>query len=99
MSTQNEFAVLERELLTMSPLVRTNLTTFDSGAADIGVRVGLRFFVVTFVPCESGFSFGVDEVLDGEGLNMGYNHCFTDFTSARHKLIEMVRAALDTNKC
>lgn len=66
---------------------KVEITSFPSGAAMLDVWRAGRLFVLAYFP---GEGFGVDEVLDGEGFEMGYRHFFQDFDRAANQLMAMV---------
>jgi hypothetical protein len=47
--------------------------------------------VLAYYPRENGF--GVDEVLENEGFEMGYKHWFQEFEPAKQKLLAMLEDA------
>ena len=94
LQSQKTFAPLVDELSAIDSSVVAKLTTFPSGAVDIGIHVRQRFFVLNFVPGQPEFSFGIVEVMNGDGFNMGFDFLYHDFSSAKQKLIELVRSAV-----
>src|SRR5258708_2303064 len=73
------------------PGTRTELTTFPSGAVMLDVWREDRLFVMAYTPTWKGF--GVDEVLDGEGLLEEYDFFSHDFTPAAERLWQIVQQA------
>ncbi len=57
----------------------------------LNVGIEKRGFVLAYHPKENGF--GVDEVLDDEGFQMGYKHWFDEFEPAKEKVLSMLREA------
>jgi hypothetical protein len=69
--------------------IKTEITTFPSGAVSLDVRESERVFVLDYFPSQA--MFGVDE-LDGDGgFNSGYRFGFKDFESARAKLLQLMK--------
>ena len=71
--------------------VSTEITTFSSGAVMLDIRRGDRLFIFAYSPSWPGF--GVGEVLDDEGFDMGYRFGFPDIESAKAKLVSMLNEA------
>ena len=73
------------------PGTRTELTTFPSGAAMLDVWREGRLFVMAYTPTWKGF--GVDEVLDGQGLLEKYDFFSEDYAPAAEHLRKLVQNA------
>jgi hypothetical protein len=67
-----------------------DFTSFPSGSAAIDVRRGGRLFVLSYSPTHH---FGVDEVVDGEGFQVGYRFTSEAFEPAAARLQELVANA------
>jgi hypothetical protein len=88
MSATLDMQALADEMRLRSGVVASEFAPLPSGIAYLHVRTCGRCFVMAFYPKQSGF--GVDEVLDGEGFEMGYRHWFTDFDEARRMFVELI---------
>jgi hypothetical protein len=64
-----------------------DFTAFPSGSATIDVRRGRRLLVLAYSPTHH---FGVDEVADGEGFQIGYRFTSESFEQAAGCLRELV---------
>ena len=73
------------------PGIRTELTTFPSGAAMLDVWRDSRLFVMAYTPTWKGF--GVDEVLDTEGFLEKYDFFSEDFRAAAEHLWKIIQEA------
>ena len=71
--------------------VRTEITTFPSGAVSLFVRSGGRCFNFDYMP--SYDMFGVDELRSDDAFNSGYRFGFRGFEPAKAKLLELLREA------
>ena len=68
----------------------TEVTTFPSGAVMLDVRRGDHLYVLAYSPSTG---FGVDEVLDGDGIGTSYRFGFPDFESAKAKVLSLLTEA------
>jgi hypothetical protein len=72
--------------------IRTELTTFPSGAVMLDVHARGRLFVLAWSP--SWNRFGVDDREDDEvGLDTSFRYGFDDLPAAWAKLLDLLRAA------
>jgi len=69
------------------PGAETELVRFSSGAAMLDIHFHERLVVVAYFP--SG-KFGVDEVLDNEGIDSSYRFIADDFDVAVAQLYELL---------
>jgi len=72
------------------PGVITEVEHFPSGAAMLDVRWRGRLFVLAY---SSNGGFGVDEVKDNEGMEMGYRFRSADYPEAAEELFRLLRCA------
>jgi hypothetical protein len=70
--------------------VRVVFTPFPSGSAMLDVHREGRLYVMSFSPTNR---FGVDEVLEGEGLQNSYRFGFEEFEPAAKQMWAMIKAA------
>ena len=85
----DRIAQLENDIKNQFPTAETELKDFSSGSAMLDIRFMDRLFVMAYSP-ESGF--GVDEVLEGEGFDMGYRFLSDDFEPAAEELYRLLRS-------
>jgi hypothetical protein len=86
-----QVAELAHRIETSIPGTSVEVNVFPSGGAMLDVRRDGHLYVLAYLP--STRRFGVDEVLDGEGFEMGYRFGFDDFEPAAERLLELVSGA------
>src|SRR6266852_3862629 len=69
------------------PGTEVEFTAFPSGSAMLDVRHAGRLYVLSYSPTHH---FGVDEVADGEGFQIGYKFTSEAFEPAAERLWELV---------
>jgi hypothetical protein len=87
---RSEIESLVARIKASFPGVVTEVEHFPSGAAMLDVRWLGRLFVLAYSP--SG-GFGVDEVKDDEGMEMGYRFRSADYAEAVEELFRLLRLA------
>lgn len=94
MAFDDDVARLGDEIRQGSSDIKTEITTFPSGAVSLLIRIGGRAFGLDYLP--SYGMFGVDELEADAGFNPGYRFGFQDFESARAKLLNMLEEVRST---
>lgn len=79
-----ELAVQVQECV---PEARVDFTHFPSGSAMLDVCVSGRLYVLYYSP---SYGFGVDEVREGEGFQLGYRYVYDEFEPAANRLREFI---------
>jgi hypothetical protein len=85
-----EIFTLAEQLKSALPATNTEVHTFPSGAVMLDVRHSGRLFVLAYTPAGG---FGVDEVREEEGFEMGYRFLSKDFREAAEELHRLLREA------
>ena len=75
--------------------IKTEITTFPTGAVSLRIRASGRVFDLDYLPNDG--MFGVDELEDDAGFNTGYRYGFPDFESAKAKMRNLLEAARATS--
>ncbi len=91
MALAEDVARLADEVRQGSENIKTEITTFPSGAVSLLIRAGGRGFGLDYLP--SCGMFGVDELEADAGFNSGYRFGFQDFESARAQLLNLLEGA------
>ena len=94
MALAEDMARLADDLRQGSEDIKTEVTTFPSGAVSLRVQLGGRVFDLDYLP--SYGMFGVDELEGDMGFDTGYRFGFQDFESARTKLLNLLSEARAT---
>jgi hypothetical protein len=84
------FVDLGRDLYARFPSATASLSIGARNARMLDVRLNQRMFVLEQRP-EQGY--GVGEVTEDHGFNMGYAQTFEDFEQAKECLLAMLHAA------
>lgn len=87
----DEVARLAEEVAQGSECIKTEITTFPTGAVSLLIRAGARAFELVYLPSQG--MFGVDELERDAGFDSGYRFGFQDFASARAKLLSLLEEA------
>ncbi len=82
---------LADQIRTAAADAEVDITAFPSGSVTIDVRRGGRLFVLSYSPTHH---FGVDEVRDGEGFQIGYRFTSETLEPAAARLEELVANAI-----
>jgi len=94
MALADDVTRLADEVRQGSGNIKTEVTTFPSGAVSLLIRTEGRAFGLDYLP--SYGMFGVDELEADAGFNSGYRFGFKDFESARVKLLDLLEDARAT---
>jgi hypothetical protein len=86
----NDITVLAIQIEASFPGSATNVKTFHSGSAMLDVRWNGRLFVLAYSIAEG---FGVDEVAEEDGFEMGYRFTSNKFDKAAEELHSLLQAA------
>jgi hypothetical protein len=89
MSSSARIAELASELRDWPIPLQINVRSVPSGLTYLDVGIGERWFILAYYPKENGF--GVDEVLEHDGFEMGYKYWFDEFEPAKERLLSMLR--------
>lgn len=91
-----QFQEAARHIEAALPDAACEVSTFDSGAVWLDVRLNERLFILRYLP--SIDRFGVDEVRDDEGMEMADRFAFDDLDAAVGKLMELLESAQPRTK-
>ena len=91
MNSNEGLVELAAHLRHVAPTFQLTVETADSGMTFLHVNQGGRCFVIAYYPNEDGY--GVDEVLEGEGFEMGYKYWFRELEPATRKLLSLLKEA------
>jgi hypothetical protein len=82
--------IFARELEQLNGDTKTDLVSFDSGAIMLDIFCQSRMFVLAYSPRNG---FGIDEIKDDDGFELGYKFHAENFDTAKEKIKELLESS------